>query len=73
MTDPIEERWIAVIATAAGATLGSLMRLEEESGRAGPPVPILRAAAAEMRQAPTEIAPGELTVTSTIRAWFAIS
>ena len=62
------------IATAAGVTLGALMRLEEgETGHGGPPMPILRAARAEMAQAPTEIAPGELTVTSTVRAWFAIS
>ena len=79
MTDSIDERWISVTAHGEetfapdlAVTLGSLMRLEEESGRAGPPVPILRAAA-EMTQAPTEIAVGELTVTRTIRAWFAIS
>jgi uncharacterized protein YggE len=62
------------IAAAAGVSLGPLMRLEEgDSGQPAPPTPILRAAHAEMAQVSTEIAPGELTVTSTVRAWFAIS
>jgi uncharacterized protein YggE len=62
------------IAASAGVTLGAFLRVEEgDSGHSGPPMPILRAAHAEMAQAPTEIASGELTVRTRVRAWFAIS
>jgi uncharacterized protein YggE len=60
------------IATAAGVSLGPLMRVEEEPSHAGPPIPRMRMALAEDAGAPTEIAPGELTISRTIRAWFAI-
>jgi uncharacterized protein len=60
------------IATAAGVTLGPLARVEEEPTDGGPPIPRLRMALAEDAGAPTEIAAGELTITRTIRAWFAI-
>jgi uncharacterized protein YggE len=61
------------IATAAGVTLGALVRVEEEAAAGGPPTPRMRMAMAEAAAAPTEIAPGELTITRTIRAWFAIA
>jgi uncharacterized protein len=61
------------IARAAGATLGALARLEEEPDHAGPPIPRMRMALAEAAGSPpTEIAAGDLTVTRSIRAWFAI-
>jgi uncharacterized protein YggE len=59
------------IATAAGVTLGVLVRVEEEPS-AGPPSPRMRMTMAEAAGALTEIAPGELTIARTIRAWFAI-
>jgi uncharacterized protein YggE len=60
------------IAAAAGVTLGQLVRVEEEPSHAGPPTPRLRVAMGEAAGSPTEIAPGELTITRNIRAWFAI-
>lgn len=64
----------AAIATAVGVTLGRVVRVEEEPGAAGPPIPRMRMAMAmaEDAIAPTEIAPGELTISRTVRAWFAI-
>jgi uncharacterized protein YggE len=60
------------IAMAAGVTLGRLVRVEEEPIHGGPPIPRMRMAMAEGAGAPTEIAPGELTITRSIRAWFEI-
>lgn len=60
------------IATSAGVTLGPLVRVEEEPTHGGPPIPRMQMAMAEDAGAPTEIAPGELTVSRTVRAWFAI-
>ena len=61
----------AALAEAAGVTLGSVTRVEEESGMVESPMPKL----AMMRDAggmdvPTEVAAGDLTVTRRVRAWF---
>lgn len=61
------------IAAAAGVSLGPLVRVEEEQTHGGPPIPRMRMAMAEDTGAPTEIAAGELTISRTIRAWFAIA
>ncbi len=60
------------IATAAGISLGSVARIEEEAGGMGGPLPKFRAmaASAEMADASTEVAAGDLTVIRRIRAWF---
>jgi uncharacterized protein len=60
------------IATAAGVSLGRLIRVEEEPTHGGPPIPRMRMALAEDAGAPTEIAPGELTISRTVRAWYAL-
>ncbi len=61
------------LATAAGATLGAVLRIEED-GAGFTPMPRMRAMAAtsEGSGAPTEVAAGDLTVTRRVRAWFAI-
>jgi uncharacterized protein len=64
----------ASIADAAGATLGTVARIEEEPDVHGPPVPRARLMAmTESADVPTEVAPGTLTVTRRIRAWFDLS
>lgn len=61
-----------VLASAAGVTLGAVSRIEEEVGGGVGPLPRFRAmaASADMAEAPTEVAAGDLTVTRRIRAWF---
>ena len=62
-----------VLATAAGVALGEPLRIEEAEGSAGP-IPrgaMLRMAAQEA--APTEVAAGEIEITASVRAWFAMS
>jgi uncharacterized protein YggE len=63
-----------VLATAAGVTLGRVARIEEEPVHGIGLVPKFRAMAgiAEQADASTEVVPGELTVTSRLRAWFDI-
>lgn len=62
----------AVLAEAASKTLGNVVRIEEEPTFAQP-LPMFRAAAAEMAaDASTEIVGGPLTITSRVRVWFAI-
>lgn len=62
----------AVLAEAAGVTLGAVIRIEEDAAGAAP-MPRMRAmAAAESTGPPTEVATGDLTVTRRIQAWFAI-
>jgi hypothetical protein len=62
------------IATASGATLGAVARIEEEPDRPGPPMPRMgMMAMAGTADAPTEVAAGDLTISRRIRAWFAIS
>ena len=63
------------LATAAGATLGDVLRVEEEPGPGVMPMPPFRAmgAIAESADMPTEVAAGDLTVTRYVRAWFGIS
>jgi uncharacterized protein len=63
-----------VLAAAAGAKLGGVVRIEEDPGAGVGPMPRIRtmAAMAEDVGTPTEVATGELTVTRRIRAWFAI-
>jgi len=60
------------LATAAGVTLGSVARIEEEPGPGIGPLPKFRAmaASAEMSDVATEVTAGDLTVTRHIRAWF---
>jgi uncharacterized protein len=61
------------IASAAGAVLGGMTRLEEEPDGGYQPMPrigMMRMEAAG--EIPTELAPGDLTVTRRIRAWFSI-
>jgi uncharacterized protein len=62
-----------VLAAAAGVTLGAVVRIEEETG-GDPPLPKMRmmAAMAESADAPTEVATGDLTVTSRIRVTFGL-
>lgn len=62
------------IATAAGVSLGSVARVEEEGGGMGSPLPKFRAmaASAEMADAGTEVAAGDLTVTRRVRVSFDI-
>ncbi len=60
-----------VVATAAGAKVGEVLRIEEEPDFGGPPMPKMRMAmAADAVQ--TEVATGDLTVTRRIRATFAL-
>lgn len=63
------------LAGAAGITLGEVVRIEEEPGPGGGPMPRFRAmgAMAESADAPTEVAAGDLTVSRRLRAWFAIA
>ena len=61
------------LAVAAGVTLGAPLRIEEEVG--GMPVPMhdaamMRGAIAE--SAPTEVAAGQIEITSRVRAWFSL-
>lgn len=61
------------MASAAGITLGEPLRIEEGDGSGGP-IPhgaMLRMSAQEA--APTEVAAGEIEITASVRAWFAIS
>jgi len=62
-----------VVAEAGGVKLGSLARVEEEPGHA-PPMPRMEmmAAGAMAKDASTEVAAGDLTVTRQVRAWFSI-
>lgn len=64
-----------VLATAAGVTLGAVVRVEEEPSPGVGPMPKFRAmaASAEFADASTEVVTGDLSVTSRIRAWFAIA
>jgi uncharacterized protein len=63
-----------VLADAAGAALGDVVRIEEDPASGVMPMPRFRAmgAMAEAADIPTEVAAGDLTVTRRIRAWFAI-
>jgi uncharacterized protein len=63
----------AALAEAGGVKLGGLARVEEEPGH-GPPVPRMEmmAAGAMAKDASTEVAAGDLTVTRQVRAWFSI-
>ena len=62
------------LSTAAGVTLGAVVRIEEEPGMGVGPMPRGRvmAAMSESADAPTEVATGDLTVTRRVRVWFAI-
>jgi uncharacterized protein len=61
------------IATAAGLTLGSVTRIEEEADGGFQPMPKLAVMRMEAAGAvPTEVAAGDLTVTRRVRAWFSI-
>lgn len=64
-----------VLAAAAGVSLGGVSRIEEEPDHGGGPLPKFRAmaASAEMADAGTEVAAGDLTVTRRVRAWFSIA
>jgi|SRR5687768_3298575 len=63
-----------VLAEAAGVKLGGVARIEEQAEPGVGPLPRFRAMAAmaEAADVPTEVAPGELTITRQIRAWFLI-
>jgi hypothetical protein len=61
------------LAAAAGVTLGEPLRIEEGEG-AFAPIPrgaMLRMAAQEAE--PTEIAAGEIEISASVRAWFAVA
>lgn len=61
------------VAAAAGARLGSVLRVEEEPDAGSAPMPRTRMAAmAESADVPTEVAVGDLAVTRRVRAWFSI-
>ncbi|HEX2765820.1 MAG TPA: SIMPL domain-containing protein [Candidatus Limnocylindria bacterium] len=62
------------LAAEAGVTLGEIIRIEEEAAGGMVPRPRFMAAkgAIETADASTEIAAGDLTVSRTVRAWFAI-
>jgi uncharacterized protein YggE len=60
------------LAAAAGVALGMPLRLEEADGSAGP-MPrgaMLRVTAQEA--VPTEVAAGEIEISASVRAWFAV-
>ena len=60
------------LATAAGVALGDTLRIEEGDGE---PSPMPRGAMLRMagqEAAPTEIAAGEIEITASVRAWFAL-
>jgi uncharacterized protein YggE len=61
------------LAAAAGVSLGAPLRIEEGDSMSGPirPMGMMRMAAAQ-EAAPTEVAPGEIEITATVRVWFAI-
>jgi uncharacterized protein len=62
-----------VLARAAGVELGAVIRIEEEPTHGPGPFPKFRAMGAiEASDASTEVAAGDLTVSRSIRAWFAI-
>lgn len=63
------------IATAAGVSIGPVARVEEEAGGMEGPLPKFRAmaASAEMADASTEVAAGDLTVTRRVRVSFDIA
>ena len=62
------------LAAVAGVSLGELVRIEEEASGGMVPMPRFMAAkgAMESADAGTEVAAGDLTVSRTVRAWFAI-
>ena len=62
------------LAAEAGVSLGELVRIEEEASGGMVPMPRFMAAkgAMESADAGTEVAAGDLTVSRTVRAWFAI-
>lgn len=60
------------IASAAGVTLGGVIRVEEAERMDMPRGAMRMAAMAESADVPTEVAAGELTVRRSIRAWFGI-
>ena len=61
------------IADEAGVKLGGVMRIEEEAGPGIGPMPRFKAMGAiETADVATEVAPGDLTVTRHVRAWFDI-
>jgi uncharacterized protein YggE len=60
------------IAAAAGATLGLVIRVEEGERMEMPRGMMRMAAMAESADAPSEVAPGELTVRRSVRVRFAI-
>jgi hypothetical protein len=60
------------IASAAGVTLGGVIRVEEAERMDAPRGMMRMAAMAESADVPTEVAAGELTVRRAVRAWFAI-
>lgn len=61
-----------VLATAAGVTLGAVVRIEEGADHGGMPMPKGRmmTAMAESADGGTEVSSGDLTVTRSLRAWF---
>jgi uncharacterized protein len=61
-----------VLADAAGVALGAVIRIEEEAGWSGPPQPMFRAMATPEAADATDVVAGDLTVTRTVRIWFAI-
>jgi uncharacterized protein YggE len=63
----------AALATEAGIALAEIVRIEEESNGGMVPMPRFKAMGAmEAADAGTEIAAGDLTVSRTVRVWFAI-
>ena len=62
------------LAAEAGVTLGEIVRIEEEVGGGMVPMPRFMAAkgAMETSDASLEVSAGDLTVSRTVRAWFAI-
>ena len=63
------------LAEAAAITLRDVVRIEEEPGPGMGPMPRFKAMGgiAESADAAIEVAPGDLTVTRHIRAWFSIA
>lgn len=60
------------IASAAGVTLGGVIRVEEAERMDLPRGAMRMAAMVESSGVPTEVAEGELTVRRSVRAWFGI-
>lgn len=59
------------VATAAGLTLGAVIRVEESADGGPSPRPMGMLRMADTEAAATETVPGEIETTARVRVWFA--